>query len=501
MKLLTVSADMAEAAGLSGIRGGNALVPCRFCELPKTQFNASSMRMSKADQQIHQRQVHIVNRYRKKCKDCNLRPSALEKAMRPKGLKEKPSVVQSEGPSFNPYRQVALDIAHSEQKGIGEKLIIKLVDDFLSKKVGLRQFAKVLKRFQLPPGASKIPNTAKRVKTLKMSEVTMTVSMLPFILQRMDHNKKIFKPSVLAKMNLHRDPTDKLDNKKLKLLLIDTFMTVSKANHLLFGREVRLPTGAYEEDPYAEMEEAILLAREKIFALLAPLEAYAKEEAQKKQAFQDLSEQALFAMLKREAEEKRRAKERGDAQESSSEEDNEDELEDDEGSEMSESETSSDESDVGPQRRLSRRGRGASNRGGGRGTNSRGRGKGTSNTSTSNGKRKKQKGVLPLGIQRQKKIRIPTSLSSLPNYHNALHETPNSRQNGTSRNVSTSLGEIQHQIFKLLVAHSNYYDLDLVFLRYANNMFAIRNILDGGTNSRGGYRGYLRFYSADVYVL
>lgn len=134
VKLLTVSADMAEAAGLSGCRGANAIVPCRFCTLPKKAFTAASLSDPRWLQQQRLRQVcnlntrastnhskvHTMKRIREKAAAENATTSGVDKALMPHGLHINPGVLELEGPSFNQFEQVALDIAHSEQKGIGK---------------------------------------------------------------------------------------------------------------------------------------------------------------------------------------------------------------------------------------------------------------------------------------------------------------------------------------------------------------------------------------------
>lgn len=52
VKLLSVSADMAEANALAGCKAAGALVPCRFCEMKRALFNLDSLFISRADQQV-----------------------------------------------------------------------------------------------------------------------------------------------------------------------------------------------------------------------------------------------------------------------------------------------------------------------------------------------------------------------------------------------------------------------------------------------------------------
>lgn len=349
-------------------------------------------------------------------------------------------------------------------------MIIKLVDVFFSD-TGLKNFAHVLKRFKLPHGASKIPNTAKRVKTLKMSEVTLTVSMLPFILYRMEG--QIFKPSIIKRMNKGRAADDQLDTHKLKMLLIDTFLAMAKANKLLFAREIQCD---YKEpgDPYLEQERLIILARQKIFELLQPIEAYAKKEAELIQKQQDESNKAFFAAAKLQEQQKDGQLHEAEVSEvdSDSDGDSDDEYTGDASKATGGEEEHDEEEDIQNNA-----------------TNSRSAKRGSKRKPKKKSKNKKGKGKAnpQVKVKGIRKVRIPNSLSSLPNFHNAVHEAPTSRQNGSSLNVSTSMGELQHRIFKLLVAHSNFYDLDLVFMRFANNMFTIRTLIDGGADRDGNY--------------
>lgn len=71
-----------------------------------------------------------------------------------------------------------------------------------------------------------------------------------------------------------------------------------------------------------------------------------------------------------------------------------------------------------------------------------------------------------------------SSIASLPNFHTSTHAPSNSRRFGSSRNVTTSVGEMQHQLWKALVLSSNLLDLDLVFCKHANVLGAIRAIID-----------------------
>ncbi|RPA74781.1 hypothetical protein BJ508DRAFT_332723 [Ascobolus immersus RN42] len=485
VKLLTISADMAEAAELAGCRGASALYPCRFCELPRAKFTAKTLHITRAEQYVLLRQVHLTDDYRAEA--AKLRSwTARENFLRTKGLKHDISVVESEGPSFNPFMQIALDISHSEQKGMGERLIIQLVDTFLSD-AGIKEFARVLKSFKLPHGSSKIPNTAKRVKTLKMREVTLTVSMLPFILQRMDEKaKKIFKPSAIEKMNKKRNDQNStimespdyspdttellelLDPTSLKDLLIQVFLAVAKGNRSLFAREIASTSDFI--DPYMELETLIVAGRDKIYELLAPIQEAAKKEVLAAMKLNEEEAEAYQEKLAREEEEAVRKQL----------------LEDNITDEENDTDAADDESDTnnrqGNSTARGRHGRAGRTRGLARGRprgrqirGARGRGRG-------NGRATRKKPV------KRKAPKNPTMIETLPNFHTALHQCWTARLNGTCLNVSTSMGEMQHRVFKQLVAHSNYYELDLLFCRYINIMMALRSIVDDAIIDKDGNR-------------
>ncbi|RPA76254.1 hypothetical protein BJ508DRAFT_331326 [Ascobolus immersus RN42] len=514
VKLLSVSADMAEANALAGCKAAGALVPCRFCELKRALFSVDSFFLPRAELQEHLRQDHDVAAYRDRWEYTR----QMTVMFRDKGLVER-SVFDLYGPSFNQYIQVALDIAHSEQKGmdisafghiliffiagIGEEMLSTLVS-FLTD-YGSREIARVTRTFKLPPDVSRIPNIGKRIRRLKMSEVTLLISFVPFMLDRVHHEKPVWKDGILQKMNADR--SEPFDNVTFTKFITDVFDSIAKANKVLFKREVYV-RDCYAEDPYLEIERILLHSRKKIFEMMEPLEKHAQaSSAEMKEWF----ENAGSAIDK---EEQRRLLQRerpggGLLQDESEEEEDEDmdtserdisqlpdqntsqanrrntrgsqrvratdddDFIDEHNSSQDDDEQDEDEDDADgyepPTRSVSsRKSRGANRSGRGMVK----RGKATKRRPKTQKKGKVRKSALP-------KPRNPkSSIASLPNFHTSAHAPSNSRRYGTSLNTATSVGEIQHQLWKSLVLHSNLVDLDLVFCKYANVLGALRGLLD-----------------------
>ncbi|RPA81570.1 hypothetical protein BJ508DRAFT_306401 [Ascobolus immersus RN42] len=333
-----------------------------------------------------------------------------------KGVKRTESIITRFGPAINPFVQISLDISHSEQKGIGELLLKYLADQFFSKE-GAKEYTRVLRRFKFPPEVCRKANFAYHVKYLKMNEITTIIACLPFMLQRMRERKvPIFKQATITTMNADRDEANQLDASRLKQLLIVTFLAVAKANKLIFSREIDLCTDEKGEDGFVRMAKAVAEARIRIYEVLAPLEKVRKKNIEE---FNLEVDEAYAADREAEAAMLR-------------------DLENDLGSET--------DSSVGSA---------------------------SYSTDTSTGGRRKRQ---------IKKKRLPTSVSGLPNYHNACHMITNARNYGSGLNTSCSVGyesgEIVHRVWKNLVPHTNYVELDLVFCRYSNTMMAIRALLD-----------------------
>lgn len=56
-------------------------------------------------------------------------------------------------------------------------------------------------------------------------------------------------------------------------------------------------------------------------------------------------------------------------------------------------------------------------------------------------------------------------LRLLPNFHQVMHLRANAENYGTNLNTTTSIGEIIHKLWKNLVPHTNYKELDLTFCK------------------------------------
>lgn len=108
VKLLSVSADMQEANSLAGCKGPTSISPCRFCELPRCDFNVVSLARDEATKRECHRQIHTTENYRDGIIEHNGpgRPPSLSAIFRCKGLRDSMSVIEEHGPSFNPFIQV-----------------------------------------------------------------------------------------------------------------------------------------------------------------------------------------------------------------------------------------------------------------------------------------------------------------------------------------------------------------------------------------------------------
>ncbi|RPA82405.1 hypothetical protein BJ508DRAFT_325673 [Ascobolus immersus RN42] len=72
--------------------------------------------------------------------------------------------------------------------------------------------------------------------------------------------------------------------------------------------------------------------------------------------------------------------------------------------------------------------------------------------------------------------KVGGTIRHLPNFHQAAHMQESARRFGTLLNVSCSIGELVHKLFKQLVPHTNYLDMDKSFCRYWNIMDSLREV-------------------------
>lgn len=123
-----------------------------------------------------------------------------------------------------------------------------------------------------------------------MSEVTLIISMLPFMIERMEGNKPMFKEGVLLKMNADR-VGEPYDEESFRELLITVFHAIGKANKVLFQREHHTNNG--EVDPYLEVERLLLDSRKRIFELMEPIEKHAQDAAKEAKKWFDQAGAAI----------------------------------------------------------------------------------------------------------------------------------------------------------------------------------------------------------------
>lgn len=123
------------------------------------------------------------------------------------------------------------------------------------------------------------------MRRLKMNEVTLIISCLPFMIERMRHEKIIWKDGILEKMN-HERTGELYTEETLKDFVIDVFDAIAKANKALFNREANgINSNGEIEDPYLEIERLLLHSRRKIYEMMEPIEKHAKEASKEVKAW------------------------------------------------------------------------------------------------------------------------------------------------------------------------------------------------------------------------
>ncbi|RPA72063.1 hypothetical protein BJ508DRAFT_335411 [Ascobolus immersus RN42] len=69
-------------------------------------------------------------------------------------------------------------------------------------------------------------------------------------------------------------------------------------------------------------------------------------------------------------------------------------------------------------------------------------------------------------------------LRKLPNFHQAAHMPDTARLFGTNLVTSCSIGELVHKLWKQMVPHTNYYELDREFCKFWATMDSLRFLID-----------------------
>jgi hypothetical protein len=72
----------------------------------------------------------------------------------------------------------------------------------------------------------------------------------------------------------------------------------------------------------------------------------------------------------------------------------------------------------------------------------------------------------------------------LPNLHINIHLLLHARTYGTLTNVQVGIKEMVHRIFKAMVPRTNRKNVELDLLKRYTTLFAIRHLVDGGTDRR-----------------
>ena len=73
---------------------------------------------------------------------------------------------------------------------------------------------------------------------------------------------------------------------------------------------------------------------------------------------------------------------------------------------------------------------------------------------------------------------VTADLERLPNIHTALHLASNARLFASSINTCATFGEMKHRVWKNIVPHTNFREMDLAFALYDNTMQSLRYIID-----------------------
>ncbi|RPA82971.1 hypothetical protein BJ508DRAFT_325129 [Ascobolus immersus RN42] len=467
VKFFSQSSDMSEANGLAGCKGPGALLPCRFCMKEKKDFRTDTMRSTNAEKFKLLRQKHITRDLREEISALRTQTER-DAAYTRYGLSEDPPLIEQYVPSFNSFIQVSHDIAHAEQKGIGERMV-SMLGDLLLSPVGKSEFTRVLGKFTFPNDISRKLNIVRHVKRIKMSEVTLMIACLPFMLRNMNHDLGLFRPIVLERFNLMYGDGD-YDNpvyttKTLKDRLERAFMTTAATNKLVFAQEVKR---SHHVNLYDEIQRMMIASREE-FNYIAHLLTFVDE-------LPDKEEYESYLKEKKEAEKKKKPKRRtnnaGDDGDSDDERNSElrsrkvnrrpvdwkSRLRSRRVVEMDHeydtgSETGSDDDDDADYT----------------GTNS-------DHSDSDSG----DEDVHDLEVA---ELRARTStvnaICRLPNFHCGLeHTSTNSRLYGVRRNTSVSIGEILHKLWKSLMANCNYVDIEFMYIKHSNELSALRLLLD-----------------------
>lgn len=264
-----------------------------------------------------------------------------------------------------------------------------------------------------------------------MSEVSCLISMLPFMLDRMDQKVKLFKDTIYEKLNADRPESEKFDQRSLTDVLIKTFLAVSKSNSLTFARKVDTVADSNGQDGYRRMEEALVQARKMVFELISPIQKVKQAEARATNKDMDEADkrdkEIEEAMRKRDQE--ARDAENADIDQSASNHSSADSDATFRGSMYSDGSENSDYSAAtdGSEDRTSTQGN---------------QSKGTRPCKGKQPKKPKPKRKTKQ-TKRRRRMRIPTTVDNRPNFHNACHIAENARNYGSGLNTSCSIGECQ----------------------------------------------------------
>ncbi|RPA86887.1 hypothetical protein BJ508DRAFT_321456 [Ascobolus immersus RN42] len=371
VKLLSFNGDMEEANSLAGVGGATSRTGCRFCYIPSCNLDDTQLLQKEWERQVIKRQMHICERIRMLAiqdRDGENGAQINTDLMLEAGLLPYVPIISSYGPAFDRSIQIAMDISHIEQKGLGEMAISRLFNKLLSKDGGLIAFNNEFHRYKFPNTVSRLPNPTCHSRSLQMREVSTLLACIPFLLKEIqvnvDDSFEIFDPPVL-KAYQALFPEEGFTHKTLLQYVIEVYSAIAKANKHIFSRVMIKDEDEWTRDDYDELEKVVFESRRMFDELYRPFDK------------------------------------------------------------------------VTPALKMSTLG--------------------------------------------NKYMQDPRGgiLRRLPNFHQALHMRSNAIYFGTNLVTSCSIGELVHKLWKQMVPHTNYYELDREFCKFWATMDSLRYLIDG----------------------
>ena len=137
-----------------------------------------------------------------------------------------------DSPTIQEHIQVAMDVAHSEEKGIGDRVIGATFDLILSDE-SKRRFTIAYRDFIFAPHVPRQPNPARHSRSFKMREVSLFISVAPFVFAAVNPHGSIKQPVLrLFKQAYLRE---KVTETTVWNMLINMYITIAKSNKIVFS--------------------------------------------------------------------------------------------------------------------------------------------------------------------------------------------------------------------------------------------------------------------------